>query len=102
MNNTAFGEQQQTGTGFGSHENGRTVAQQHTEGTVARGIEKQTAKLPSDLFLWAAAGAIGVSAAFEFAGNHEKSRFVGQWVAPFLLLGVYNKIVKVAGSDREH
>jgi hypothetical protein len=101
MNNTTFGEQQ-TGTGLGSFENGRTEAQQHTEGTVARGIEKQTAKLPSDLFLWAAAGAIGVSAALEFSGNHEKSRFVGQWVAPFLLLGVYNKIVKVAGSDRAH
>jgi hypothetical protein len=33
-------------------------------------------------------------------GNEEKSHFVGQWVAPFLLLGVYNKIVKVAGSDQ--
>ena len=26
--------------------------------------------------------------------------FVGQWVPSLLLLGVYNKIVKVAGSDR--
>jgi hypothetical protein len=77
-------------------------AAQHTEGPVARTIEQQTAKLPSDLFLWAAIGAIGVSAYLEFAGNEEKSRFVGQWVAPFLLLGVYNKLVKVAGSDRLH
>jgi hypothetical protein len=74
-------------------------AAQHTE---ARTIEQQTAKLPSDLFLWAALGAIGVSAYLEFAGNEEKSRFVGQWVAPLLLLGVYNKLVKVAGSDRLH
>jgi hypothetical protein len=73
---------------------------QHTEGTVARTIERQTAKLPSDIFLWAAVGAIGVSACLEFTGNEEKSRFVGQWVAPFLLLGLYNKLVKVAGSDR--
>jgi hypothetical protein len=77
-------------------------AAQHTEGRVARTIEEQTAKLPSDIFLWAAVGAIGVSAFLEFAGNEEKSRFVGQWVAPFLLLGLYNKIVKVAGSDRLH
>ena len=28
--------------------------------------------------------------------------WVGQWAAPFLLLGVYNKIVKVAGHDKEH
>jgi len=75
-------------------------ATQHTEGQVARTIEKQTAKLPSDVFLWAAVGAMGVSAFFEFTGAKDKSRFVGQWVAPFLLFGVYNKLVKVAGSDR--
>lgn len=77
-------------------------ATEHTEGALARTIEEQTAKLPSDLFLWAALGAIGVAAYLEFTGNEEKSRFVGQWVAPFMLLGVYNKLVKVAGSDRLH
>lgn len=79
---------------------GAQDAAQHTEGTVARTIEEQTAKLPSDLFLWAALGAIGVSAALQVAGKQKTSLFLGQWVAPFLLLGVYNKIVKVAGSDR--
>lgn len=74
--------------------------QEHSEGGLARTIEKQTAKLPSDTFLWAALGAIGVSLYFELTGEEEKSRFVGQWVSPFLLLGIYNKIVKVAGSDR--
>ncbi len=77
-------------------------AAKHTEGPLARAIEEQTAKLPSDVFLWAAVGAIGVSAILQFSGNSDKSRFVGQWVAPFLLLGLYNKIVKVAGSDRLH
>jgi len=76
-------------------------AQQHSEGTVAKTIEKQTAKLPSDLFLWAAGGAIATSLVLELSGNAEKSRFVGQWVAPFLLLGVYNKLVKQLGSDRQ-
>ena len=74
--------------------------QQHSEGVIARTIEQQTAKLPSDVFLWSALGAIGVSLYFELTGEEEKSRFVGQWVSPFLLLGLYNKIVKVAGSDR--
>jgi hypothetical protein len=27
------------------------------------------------------------------------SLFVGQWAAPFLILGTYNKIVKQHGSD---
>lgn len=75
-------------------------AHQHSEGTVARTIEQQTAKLPSDVFLWAAIGSIGVSLVLELSGKTEKSHFVGQWVAPFLLLGVYNKLVKVGGSDR--
>lgn len=75
---------------------------QQTEGIVARTIEKQTAKLPSDIFLWAAIGAIGFSAYLQFTGKEEKSEFVGQWVSPFLLFGVYNKLVKVAGSDRFH
>jgi len=25
--------------------------------------------------------------------------FIGQWAAPFLLLGIYNKIVKTSGHD---
>jgi hypothetical protein len=75
-------------------------AKQHSEGVVARTIEKQTAKLPSDVFLWAAVGAMGASLVFELMGNEDKSRFFGQWPAPFLLFGLYNKLVKVAGSDR--
>jgi hypothetical protein len=75
-------------------------AEQYSEGSVARGIESRTAKLPSDLFLWSALGSIAVAFVLEVTGNEEKSRFVGQWVAPILLLGLYNKIVKVAGSDR--
>jgi hypothetical protein len=73
---------------------------EHSEGTVARTIEQQTAKLPSDLFLWAAVGSIGASAIFQLMGKKHASLFVGDWVAPLLLFGVYNKIVKIAGSDR--
>ena len=77
------------------------MGDQHAEGTVARAIEQQTAKLPSDTFLWAALGAMGASAVFQLIGKKNASLFVGDWVAPILLLGVYNKIVKVKGSDRE-
>lgn len=76
--------------------------QSHTEGTVARSIEQQTAKMPSDVFLWAALGSIGASALLQVMGKKKASIFVGEWVSPFLLLGVYNKIVKVAGSDKGH
>jgi hypothetical protein len=75
-------------------------AQEHAEGPVARTIEAQTAKLPSDLFLWAALGSIGGSLLLQFSGRKEESLFVGQWAPTFLILGVYNKLVKVAGSYR--
>lgn len=71
------------------------------EGDVAKAIEQQTAKLPSDTFLWAAIGAMATAATLFVAGNRHAGLFVGQWVAPLLLFGVYNKIVKVAGSDQE-
>ncbi|MEN3328051.1 MAG: hypothetical protein V7638_2858 [Acidobacteriota bacterium] len=82
-------------TGFGASQ-----MNQHTEGTVARTIEQQTAKLPSDVFLWAALGSIGTSAILRLMGKKSASLFVGDWVAPFMLFGVYNKIVKTQGSDR--
>jgi hypothetical protein len=78
------------------------MTQDHSEGTVARAIEQQTAKLPSDVFLWAALGSIGTSAIFRLMGKKNASLFVGDWVAPLLLFGVYNKIVKTQGSDRNH
>jgi hypothetical protein len=81
-------------TGFGH--GGRS---DHTEGTVARMIEEQTAKLPSDLFLWAAGASILGSLALKVSGRDHQSLFVGQWAPTFLILGLYNKIVKVAGSD---
>ena len=72
---------------------------QHSEGPVASAIEEQTAKLPSDLFLWAAIGSMAVSLGFKIAGKDDKALFVGQWPAPFLLLGLYNKLVKLEGHD---
>lgn len=74
----------------------------HSEGKVARTIEEQTAKLPSDTFLWTAVTVMGVALALQLSGKKPASLFVGQWAAPFLLFGVYNKLVKVAGSDRLH
>lgn len=73
---------------------------QHTEGRVAKTIEKQTAKLPSDLFLWAAGASIAGSLALKLARRGRDAEFVGLWAPTFLLLGVYNKIVKVLGSDQ--
>ncbi|WP_040005645.1 hypothetical protein [Fibrisoma limi] len=72
---------------------------EHQEGPVAEAIENQTAKLPSDLFLWSALGSMAVSLFLQAQGDRERSLFVGQWAAPFLILGLYNKLVKLEGND---
>lgn len=81
---------------------GTDEAQAHSEGDLARMIEDQTAKLPSDAFLWAALGSMGVALFLRLTDRKDESLFIGQWAAPFLLFGVYNKLVKIAGSDRTH
>lgn len=71
----------------------------HAEGPVAKRIEQQTAKLPSDWFLWAAFGSIATSLTLQMSGQKHASTFVGQWAPTFLILGLYNKLVKQLGSD---
>jgi hypothetical protein len=73
--------------------------QEHSEGTIARSIEQQTAKLPSDLFLWAAVSAMAGSAALQIAGQKQVSNFIGEWVPTLLIFGLYNKMVKILGSE---
>lgn len=92
------GQPRQSGSQLQEHFGGQMES--HAEGLVARTLEQQTAKLPSDTFLWAALGSIGASAVLQMLGKQKASLFVGQWVSPFLLFGIYNKIVKVAGSDK--
>jgi hypothetical protein len=72
---------------------------EHREGEIARTIEQETAKLPSDTFLWAAVGSIGLALTLQITGNEKKANFVGHWAPTFLLLGLYNKLVKLHGSD---
>ena len=108
-----------TYTDYSQQDQGATAQR---EGPIARSIEHRTARLPSDLFLWAAGAAVIASLGFEVIGllrgrsrmsglkgifrSGERTAaqplagFVGMWVPSLLLLGVYNKIVKVAGSDR--
>jgi hypothetical protein len=75
------------------------MLEQHAEGKTTKAIEQQTAKLPSDTFLWSAIACMGVSLTLKCMHKSHAALFVGQWAAPFLLLGIYNKIVKIHGSD---
>jgi len=73
--------------------------EEYSEGFIAKVIEEQTAKLPSDIFLWAACGSIVGSLTYQIMGEEKKAMFVGQWAPTFLILGLYNKLVKLHGSD---
>lgn len=75
------------------------VNPERREGPIARDIEEQTAKLPSDVFLWAAIGAMAVSLTIKLWRRDETSLFIGQWAPSFLLFGIYNKLVKQLGHD---
>jgi D-serine dehydratase len=62
-------------------------------------IEKTTSQIPSSAYLGAAVASMAVSVGFKIARKDHLALFVGQWAAPFLLLGIYNKLVKQHGSD---
>jgi hypothetical protein len=70
-----------------------------TEDKVTGAIESQTSKVPSTAYLGLALGAMGASALLKAFGKDEWALFVGQWPAPFLIMGIYNKMVKQHGSD---
>ena len=77
----------------------RVAAGEAQEDQVTSAIEKYTSKAPSSAFLALAIAAIGGSVTCQLLRKEHASLFVGQWVAPFLLLGIYNKMVKQHGSD---
>jgi hypothetical protein len=70
---------------------------EHREGRVTRIIEQQTAKVPSNYFLTLAFLAMLAALSLELSGRQRVGRFVGMWPGPLLVMGVYNKLVKVLG-----
>ena len=70
---------------------------EHRESSLTRLLEQQTAKIPSDMFLAVALGAMVASLACELSDRQRASRFLGMWPGPLLVMGLYNKFVKVLG-----
>lgn len=69
------------------------------EDQVPAAIEKLTLQNPSSVYLAAALASMAVSVAFKAQKKTDMALFIGQWAAPFLILGMYNKVVKQHGSD---
>lgn len=51
-------------------------------------------KLPSDTFMWLSGASIAASLTLKFMGRDRDALFIGQWAPTFLILGVYNKLIK--------
>ncbi len=70
------------------------------EDAVTKTIERYTAGIPSTGYLGVAVGAMGVSLLLQLAGRGTWGNFIAQWVPTWLIIGVYNKLVKLEGYDR--
>jgi hypothetical protein len=75
------------------------VHQGQREDEFTGAIESQTSKIPSTAYLGMAVGSMAISATLKAMGRDEWALFVGQWAPTFLILGMYNKLVKQLGSD---
>ena len=70
------------------------------EGTVTSRMENLTSALPSSTWLALAGGAlVGAVALKAFRKNHT-ALFISGLAPTFLMIGLYNKLVKLHGSDR--
>ncbi len=85
-------------TGYLSSTSG-VSAREHKEGEITKRIEHFTSQVPSGTYLSLAVGSIGLSALLHLAGRKHDAQFVGHWVPTILLLGLYNKLVKLEGSE---
>lgn len=66
------------------------------EGRSTKLIEEQTAKVPSLGYLGLAVGSMAVSAIFAFGlRKRDLANFIGLWAPSILVIGLYNKVVKI-------
>lgn len=71
-----------------------------TEDQFTKTIESYTAAVPSTGYLAVAIGAMGLSLACQVAGRGKWGHFLAQWVPTWLIIGLYNKLVKLEGHQQ--
>jgi hypothetical protein len=79
----------------------KAFAGEATEDQFTGTIERATGRIPSTIFLGLAIGTMVASAVLKIVKKDDWALFVGQWPAPFLIMGNYNKMVKQHGSDAQ-
>jgi hypothetical protein len=71
-----------------------------TEDQFTKTVEDYTAEIPSSAYLGIALGAMGLSLVCQAMGQGKWGNFIAQWVPTWLIIGVYNKLVKLEGHDQ--
>jgi hypothetical protein len=85
-----------------SNEKNSSSIQTPLEGEMTKKIESVTARVPSLGYLGLALGSMALSAGLAIVSERKTmANFVGLWVPSFLLMGIYNKLVKLEGSDAQ-
>lgn len=72
---------------------------QPREDEITKSIERYTAAIPSSAFLAVGLGAMALSLGAQLAGSGKWGNFIAQWVPTWLIIGLYNKMVKLEGHD---
>jgi hypothetical protein len=71
------------------------------EGRFTKSVEDYTAQVPSIAYLGLAVGSMLLSASLAgFTKRKTLANFVGLWVPTIMLVGIYNKLVKLDGHDQ--
>lgn len=73
---------------------------QPTEDGFTKTVEEYTGSIPSSAYLAVALGAMGLSLLCQVSGRGKWGNFIAQWVPTWLILGLYNKMVKLEGHDQ--
>ena len=81
-------------------EAGDSWRRSRTEDEFTRTVEKYTSAIPSSAYLGVAFGAMALSLLFQLAGQGKWGNFIAQWVPTWLIIGLYNKLVKLEGHDQ--
>lgn len=71
-----------------------------TEDSFTKSIEQYSARMPSSAYLGVAVGAMILSLALQVAGRGKWGNFIAQWMPTWLIIGLYNKLVKLEGHDK--
>jgi hypothetical protein len=68
---------------------------QKNEDRLTTAVEEQTSRVPSIAYLGLAIGSMAASLAFMLAGKKQIANFIGHWAPSLLVIGLYNKVVKL-------